>query len=277
MPKNWAFICEQSVSNLENRYIAYEDATPFLYLQDLIEGRKSNTSIRHVFIDEAQDYTPFQFAYIKMLFPYSKMTLLGDINQAIYSGSTGASTILAESALKFGEKELYKLTKTYRSTKQIVEFTRQLIEGGDMIEPFNRTGPKPVIVQINETSDHILKTNELISDLQKSGHKNIAVICKTARESKAAFEEVKKAHDARLIEKGTLTFENGVNVVPTYLAKGIEFDAVIIYDSSSYSRTEERKLLYTACTRAMHELYILSNGKISPLLEEIDEQLYNLV
>lgn len=276
IPKNWTATCEQSIINLENKYIAYEDATPFLYLQDLIEGRKSNTSIRHVFIDEAQDYTPFQFAYIKMLFPYSKMTLLGDINQAIYSGPTGAPTILAESALEFGEEELYRLTKTYRATKQIVEFTRQLIEGGEMIEPFNRTGPKPVIIQINETSDHILKTNELISDLQKSGHKNIAVICKTARESKAAFEEVKKAHDARLIEKGTMTFENGVNVVPTYLAKGIEFDAVIIYDSSSYTRPEERKLLYTACTRAMHELYILSKGQLSPLLEEIDEQLYNL-
>jgi len=277
MPKNWTVSCEQAISNLENRYIAYEDATPFLYLQDLIEGRKSNTSIRHVFIDEAQDYTPFQFAYIKMLFPYSKMTLLGDINQAIYSGPTGAPTILAESALEFGEKELYRLTKTYRSTKQIVEFTRQLIEGGDMIVPFNRTGPKPVIVQSLEGSDHILKVNEIISDLQKSGHKNIAVICRTARESKAAFEEVKKAYDARLIEKGTLTFENGINVVPTYLAKGIEFDAVIIYDSSSYTRTEERKLLYTACTRAMHELYVLSKGRLSPLLQQVDEQLYNLV
>ncbi|WP_353050132.1 RNA polymerase recycling motor HelD [Bacillus sp. ISL-41] len=277
MPKNWTVSCEQAISNLENRYIAYEDATPFLYLQDLIEGRKSNTSIRHVFIDEAQDYTPFQFAYIKMMFPYSKMTLLGDINQAIYSGPTGAPTILAESALEFGEKELYRLTKTYRSTKQIVEFTRQLIEGGDMIEPFNRTGPKPVIVQSLEGSDHNLKVNDIISDLQKSGHKNIAVICKTARESKAAFEEVKKAYDARLIEKGTLTFENGINVVPTYLAKGIEFDAVIIYDSSSYTRTEERKLLYTACTRAMHELYVLSKGRLSPLLQQVDEQLYNLV
>ncbi|MBT2638037.1 UvrD-helicase domain-containing protein [Bacillus sp. ISL-45] len=277
MPKNWTVSCEQAISNLENRYIAYEDATPFLYLQDLIEGRKSNTSIRHVFIDEAQDYTPFQFAYIKMLFPYSKMTLLGDINQAIYSGPTGAPTILAESALEFGEKELYRLTKTYRSTKQIVEFTCQLIEGGDLIEPFNRTGPKPVIVQSREDSDHILMTNEIISDLQKTGHKNIAVICKTARESKAAFEEVKKAYNARLIEKGTLTFENGVNVVPTYLAKGIEFDAVIIYDSSSYTRAEERKLLYTACTRAMHELYVLSKGRLSPLLEQVDEQLYNLV
>lgn len=277
MPKNWSVSCEQAISNLENRYIAYEDATPFLYLQDLIEGRKSNTSIRHVFIDEAQDYTPFQFAYIKMLFPYSKMTLLGDINQAIYSGPTGAPTILAESALEFGEKEVYRLTKTYRSTKQIVDFTRQFIEGGDMIEPFNRTGPKPVIVQSREDSDHILKTNEIISNLQKSGHKNIAVICKTARESKAAFDEVKKVYDARLIEKGTLTFENGVNVVPTYLAKGIEFDAVIIYDSSSYTRAEERKLLYTACTRAMHELYVLSKGRLSPLLEQVDEQLYNLI
>lgn len=277
LPENWVDTCEQSISNLENRYIAYEDATPFLYLQDLIEGRKSNTSIRHVFIDEAQDYTPFQFAYIKMLFPYSKMTLLGDINQAIYSGPTGAPTILAESALEFEKMELYRLTKTYRSTKQIVEFTRQLIEGGDMIEPFNRMGPKPEIVKSRENSDHLHKTNELIAELQKSGHKNIAVICKTAKESKAAFEGVKKAHDARLIEKGTLTFENGVNVVPAYLAKGIEFDAVIIYDSSSYTRTEERKLLYTACTRAMHELYVLSKGKLSPLLEDVDEQLYKLV
>lgn len=277
LPKNWEAACDQSISNLENRYIAYEDATPFLYLQDLIEGRKSNTSIRHVFIDEAQDYTPFQFAYIKMLFPYSKMTLLGDINQAIYSGPTGAPTILAESALEFGDKELYRLTKTYRSTKEIVEFTRQLIDGGELIEPFNRKGPKPVIVQSSEDKDHITKTNELISDLQSSGHKNIAVICKTAKESRAAFEGVKKAHDARLIEKGTLTFENGVNVVPTYLAKGIEFDAVIIYDSSAYTRDEERKLLYTACTRAMHELYVLSKRSQSPLLEQVDAQLYNLV
>jgi DNA helicase II / ATP-dependent DNA helicase PcrA len=277
LPKNWGATCEQSISNLENRFIAYEDATPFLYLQDLIEGRKSNTSIRHVFVDEAQDYTPFQFAYIKRLFPYSKMTLLGDINQAIYSGPTGAQTILADSALDFGEMELYRLTKTYRSTKQIVEFTRQLIQGGEMIEPFNRTGPKPVIVQSYERKDHIAKVNDLISELQRSGHKNIAVICKTAKESKAAFEGVKKVHDTRLIEKGTITFENGVNVVPTYLAKGIEFDAVIIYDSSVYTRTEERKLLYTACTRAMHELYILSSGELSPLIKEVDPHLYSLI
>ncbi|MBT2680841.1 UvrD-helicase domain-containing protein [Bacillus sp. ISL-35] len=276
-PANWSSICDQTIQSLERKAIRYEDATPLLYLQDLIEGRKSNTSIRHVFIDEAQDYTPFQFAYIKNLFPYSKMTLLGDINQAIYSGPTGAPTIFAEATLDFGQKETYKLSKTYRSTKQIVEFTRQLIEGGNLIEPFNRIGPKPVIVNHRDHADHIGRTNELISDLENKGHKNIAIICKTAAESKEAFESIKKAHDARLIEKGTLTFENGVNVVPTYLAKGIEFDAVIIFDSSSYTRDEERKLLYTACTRAMHELYILSRSELSPLLENVDEKLYQVI
>ncbi|CAM3789826.1 RNA polymerase recycling motor HelD [Mesobacillus thioparans] len=276
-PANWSSICDQTVSSLERKSIRYEDATPFLYLQDLIEGRKSNTSIRHVFIDEAQDYTPFQFAYIKMLFPYSKMTLLGDINQAIYSGPTGAPTIFAEAALDFGEKETYKLTKTYRSTRQIVEFTRELIKGGNLIEPFNRNGPKPGIVNSCEQIEHIRTTIELIADLKEKGHKNIAIICKTAAESKDAFESIRESHDARLIEKGTLTFENGINVVPTYLAKGIEFDAVIIFDSSSYTRDEERKLLYTACTRAMHELYILSRGEFSPLLTEVDEQLYQAI
>ncbi|RSD26053.1 RNA polymerase recycling motor HelD [Mesobacillus subterraneus] len=276
LPVNWSTSCAKTIANLENRFIAYEDATPFLYLQDLIEGRKSNTSIRHVFIDEAQDYTPFQFAYIKMLFPYSKMTLLGDINQAIYSGPTGAPAILAQPELDFGERETYSLTKTYRSTRQIVEFTRQLIEGGDMIEPFNRPGPKPVAIQTRDPKGHINKVNDLIEQLQKSGHKNIAVICKTAKESRTAFTAIKQTHDVRLIEKGTLTFENGTNVVPTYLAKGIEFDAVIIYDSSSYTRDEERKLFYTACTRAMHELYILSAGQLSPLIEQVDKNLYEI-
>ncbi|MEH7885242.1 RNA polymerase recycling motor HelD [Bacillus sp. JJ1609] len=274
LPDGWEKSCAFSISNLEKRFIAYEDATPFLYLQDLVEGRKSNTSIRHVFIDEAQDYTPFQFAYIKMMFPYSKMTLLGDINQAIYSGPTGAPTILAESELDFGEKETYRLTKTYRSTRQIVEFTRQLIDGGELIEPFNRTGPKPVIVQVEDMNDQVTKASKIIKKMQEAGHKNIAIICKTAKESKSAFEAIKQKHDARLIEKGTLTFESGINVVPAYLAKGIEFDAVLIFDASEYQREEERKLLYTACTRAMHELFVLSAGNMSPLLDRVTKETY---
>jgi DNA helicase-2/ATP-dependent DNA helicase PcrA len=92
----WTQICSQTVEQLANFKIAYEDATPFVYLQDLLKGRKSTTGIRHIFIDEAQDYSPFQFALIERLFPYSKMTLLGDFNQAIFSGATGSSTIISD-------------------------------------------------------------------------------------------------------------------------------------------------------------------------------------
>lgn len=274
LPPGWSDICQRTIKNLEKKFIEYEDAVPFLYLQDLIEGRKSNTSIRHVFIDEAQDYTPFQFAYIKMMFPYSKMTLLGDRNQAIYSGPTGAATILVGEALDSLETEIYNLTKTYRLTKQIVEFTRQLIHDGKIIEPFNRPGPKPIFIQAKNDHDHMDKANEIIIKLKKDGYKNIAVICKTANESKKAFESIKRKHDARLIEKGTLTFESGLNIIPAYLAKGIEFDAVLIFDASAYRKEEERKLFYTACTRAMHVLYLLSSNKQNPMLEKVDSASY---
>lgn len=274
LPVDWPHICQRTIDNLEKKFIAYEDATPFLYLQDVIEGRKSSTSIRHVFIDEAQDYTPFQFAYIRMMFPYSKMTLLGDRNQAIYSGPTGAATILAGEALDSPETEIYHLTKTYRSTKQIVEFTRQLIHDGKIIEPFNRPGPKPVLIQTENERDHMDKANEVIIKLREDGYKNLAVICKTAAESKIVFESIKRKHDARLIEKGTLTFESGLNIIPAYLAKGIEFDAVLIFDASAYRKEEERKLFYTACTRAMHVLYLLSSNQQNPMLKQVDCDSY---
>ncbi|WP_210366845.1 RNA polymerase recycling motor HelD [Bacillus sp. REN3] len=274
LPEYWEIEKERTIKKLKANYIAHEDATPFLYLQDLIEGRKSNPSIRHVFIDEAQDYTPFQFAFIKMMFPYSKMTLLGDLNQAIYSGPTSAPSALTEAELDFGKREIINLTKTYRSTRQIVEFTCQLIDDGNLIEPFNRNGPQPVIVQLETAKAILEKTNDLIERLRSAGHKNIAVITKTAKESKAAFVSLKNFHDARLIEKSTLIFESGINIVPAYLAKGIEFDAVIIYDASQYTKAEERKLFYTACTRAMHELVIVSPGKGSPLLEGVSKDTF---
>lgn len=94
-----------------------------MYLQDSIKGRKSNRASRHIFINEAQDYSPYQFSFIQKLFPYSKITLLGDFNQAIFSGVTGSPTVLTEFDMEKEEVETLVLTKTYRSTRGIVEFT----------------------------------------------------------------------------------------------------------------------------------------------------------
>lgn len=273
LPEHWKQVCSQTIEKLNRKIIPYEDATPYVYLQDLLKGRKSSTAIRHIFIDEAQDYTPFQFAFIQKLFPYSKMTLLGDFNQAIFSGATGSATVLTELELRVDEVEKFVLNKTYRSTKEIVDFTSALIMDGNKIEPFNRSGRKPTIQKMNNKQ---LKESlsHKITEYQQIGHKTIAVICKTAIESKKAYELLKNDFPLHLIEKGTLFYEQGILVIPSYLAKGIEFDAVIVFDSSEYKRESERKLLYTVCTRAMHDLYLFATEGISPLMKDIAVDIY---
>lgn len=276
LPSNWKLISKQTVAKINNLEIPYEDATPYVYLNDLIEGRKSNTSIRHIFIDEAQDYTPFQFAFIQKLFPYSKMTLLGDFNQAIFSGATGAETVLTDIGREDEEIETFVLTKTYRSTKEIVEFTSALLDEGDSIVPFNRRGRKPVLEQTDRGKLN-WSVLEKIKDFKNQGHKTIAVICRTAMESKEVHKALKNEVALHLIEKGTISYEQGILVIPSYLAKGIEFDAVILFDCSRYIRESERKLFYTVCTRAMHELYMFATGPISPLIADINTDTYELI
>jgi DNA helicase-2/ATP-dependent DNA helicase PcrA len=275
LPTNWSKICSHTVEKLNDMEIFYEDVTPFAYLKDLIEGRKSNTGIRHIFIDEAQDYSPFQFAFIQKLFPYSKMTLLGDVNQAIFSGATGSATVLTDLEIDGDKVEKFVLNKTYRSTKEIVEFTSALLESSQKIEPFNRMGRKPTVVQVHNTKVHGY-ISEKINDFQRDGYQTIAVICRTAKESRIAFEALKEEFSLYLIEKGTVSYEKGILIIPSYLAKGIEFDAVIVYDSSHYKRENERKLFYTVCTRAMHELYMFATAGISPLMENVPKETYLL-
>lgn len=271
LPDDWEQIKEQTIKRIERNVIPYEDAIPFVYLQELIEGRKNNTSIRHIFIDEAQDYTPIQFAFIQKIFPYSKMTLLGDFNQAIFSGATGAETVITDLACA-KDTETFFLTRTYRSTKEIVEFTRELIENGNQIIPFNRPGNKPTVALIDQKE---LKPmiREKINQFQDEGFRTIAIICRTAEESAKAYELLQNEFHVHLIEKATLSYEKGILIIPSYLAKGIEFDAVIVYDSSQYARESERKLFYTVCTRAMHKLHLFATEGITSLMKQVPTEL----
>ncbi|MEH7385612.1 RNA polymerase recycling motor HelD [Bacillus sp. JJ1521] len=274
--ENWSQICLFTIKNLEQNHLKYEDATPFLYLQDLIEGKKSNTSIRHLFIDEAQDYSPFQFEYLKQLFPTCRMTILGDYNQAIYAHSMNAPTLLSPEIHEEDKTEVIQLKKSYRSTKEIVEFSKGIVAGGNEIQAFNRSGALPLFKEV-ETKE-VLHEEILtkIKALQEKGHETIAVICKTEAESKEAFGALKNEIPVRLMNQETYHFDKGILVLPTYLAKGIEFDAVIIYNASNkvYGGEYERKLFYTACTRAMHELQLFSIGQRSFFFNGIDKDKY---
>jgi DNA helicase-2/ATP-dependent DNA helicase PcrA len=279
VPEHWQEICRQTLARLQKRELAYEDATPYLYLQERIQGFQTHTSIRYVFVDEAQDYSPFQFAFLRRLFPHAKMTVLGDMNQSIFAHAEEQDSLRWLASLYPSEPvQTMELWRSYRSTRPIVDFTRPLILDGDKIEPFNRDGERPTLTRVSDPGELHAKILARIEQLVAKGQQTIAVICKTAKEAREAYEGLRKSTPVRLIGPDTTRFQPGVHVVPAYLAKGIEFDAVIVYNASAerYGREEERKLLYTACTRAMHELHLYSVGEVSPFIAAVPPGLYEV-
>ncbi|MED4011131.1 RNA polymerase recycling motor HelD [Priestia sp. 40] len=277
-PEGWEEICSYTLKKLHRKELTYEDAAPYLYLQDKLEGKRINTRIRHLFIDEAQDYSPFQFFVLKQLFPYCRMTILGDFNQAIYAHTLNAPTLLSNELYVKENFEKVVLTKSYRSTRQIVEFTKGIIEEGETIEAFNRNGQKPTFTKVEDLDTLQSRITKKIRQLQSANHETIAVICKTGKESWEAYERLSEQINIQLMEHNTSSYRKGNLILPAYLAKGIEFDAVIIYDASDikYGREFERKLFYTACTRAMHELHLFSVGEMSPFMDKIPANSYEI-
>jgi DNA helicase-2/ATP-dependent DNA helicase PcrA len=275
----WEEVCKQTIEKLSKKQLSYEDATPYLLLKELIEGFQTNNSIRHVFVDEAQDYSTFQFEFIKRLFPRAQMTVLGDFNQAIYAHSAERNGFDTLPTLYGADvTDTIILTRSYRSTKQIVEFASALIAGGEAIIPFERYGEKPTVTYVNNLTtmnDSIIRR---IAALQADGYQTIAVIGKTSDECTAAFEALRSIEGIQLMTKQSAEFDDGVSVIPSYLAKGIEFDAVIVYNASLdvYHRESERRLFYTVCTRAMHLLDIFVMGDPCPFLASADEILYTV-
>ncbi|MEK3714748.1 RNA polymerase recycling motor HelD [Paenibacillus sp. FSL R7-0333] len=269
LPEAWDEICAQTLAAIRGNELAYEDATPFLYLKELSQGFRTNTLIRHVIVDEVQDYSPFQLEFMRRLFPRAKMTVLGDLNQAIYAQGEVLGDLAGLVSI-YGEEntEVISLTRSYRSTYEIVEFTRAMIPGGEKIVPFNRRGEEPLLTLVGSEDDLLSSVEQDVLKLHAEGYHYVAVICKTAEESAQVHRELEKRLPVRLVTKETPNFQKGTLVLPAYLAKGVEFDAVIIYDGSAekYGREHERKLFYTACTRAMHLLHIYSLGQPSPFL-----------
>ncbi|WP_100408081.1 RNA polymerase recycling motor HelD [Bacillus solitudinis] len=263
---------KQATSQIEKGVLPFEDATPFLYLKGKIEGFEMNTIIRHVFIDEAQDYSPFQFAFIKSMFPRAKMTVLGDKHQSIYTHSLLSSFQSSlQSLFKHEEIESYELTKSYRSTKQITECTKSIIDAD--IEPFNREGNKPIITRIKQDGDLYQWLVKRVSQLRDERKRTVAIICKTAQECVQAYEQLKELLSIRLMTKTSTGYDEGTLIIPSYLAKGVEFDAVIVYNASSYVKESERHLFYTVCTRAMHNLDICYKD-VFPFLKDIPKETY---
>lgn len=280
LPEYWEEVCMQTREKLDRSELFYEDATPYLYLKELVEGVRTNTEVRYIFVDEGQDYSMFQYEFLKKLFPYARMTVLGDYGQAIFTQATSLHRSDSPLTRLYGEDHTSRffLVRSYRSTSEIVEFTKTMLPEGEAIMPFDRHGRKPLLLKMASSEERAKQMANDLAALQEDGFTSIAVITKTAAESEEAFEMLaaQGCEGLKLVTKKTPVFEKGAQVIPAYLAKGVEFDAVLIYDASSrtYRRESERKLFYTACTRAMHRLLLYTTDDWSPFIQAADASLY---
>ncbi len=270
------YIGNKTINNIENKFISYEDVSPILMLKAELEGTLRAFDIKHVVIDEAQDYTPFQYEIFKHIFKGSKLTVLGDLNQSIhpYMGLSDYNNIV--DIFSEGKKSIIKLTKSYRSTREIFNFTKEILLKENNIQTINRPGDKPKIINVANEDKMINKIIGDIKELQEKGLKSIAVICKNAKDSKRVYDIIKDKIDIELITKEDIRFKRGLVVIPSYLSKGLEFDGVLVYNGSraNYHLENERKLFYTMCTRALHNLNIYYHDRLTPFLEGISSGLY---
>ncbi|HJV47401.1 MAG TPA: RNA polymerase recycling motor HelD [Bacillota bacterium] len=260
-----------TLSRIMNGVIPYEDATAILYMQTAFEGIQVFNRIKQVVIDEAQDYSPFQLEYIRSLFPRGRFTLLGDFNQGIYHANVQSYEWI-ENLFDQSDLQTYRMSKSYRSTDEIINFTKQILCHPEPIEGIGRHGEAPQITGVQSEEQLIEAALQGMKMMISGGANSVAVICKTEEETIHTYKQLKNKTNGiiHLITKKTLKFMGGVVVIPSYLAKGLEFDGVIVYNAGKevYGREAERKLLYTVCTRAMHQLHIHYKGEISPFIME---------
>lgn len=269
-------IAGYTIRELERGFICYEDLAPIVYLKTVLERENIAASIKHVIIDEAQDYTAVQYEIFKAVFRNCNMTILGDINQAVNGYMNIGSFDTISDVYNMGSKRI-ALKKSYRSSKELADFCRSLLVSPSESQQLDRHGNKPKVIKVC-SGGFYKRIAEDIIDLKHKGYKLIAVICKTASECKAVHKSLSSLVDIGLISNQNEVYYGDCFVIPSYLAKGLEFDAVLIdsIEDGDYKLREDRRLLYTVCTRALHELYLYYFGTMSGLISGIDEKLYTV-
>lgn len=277
----------EEISEFAER-IPYEDVYPMLYLKSLLYGGRTRSDIKHLIVDEMQDYSYLQFLLLSRMFP-CPMTILGDKEQQAAPGKLDAQLLCKE---VFGrEAKLLTLKKSYRSTVEISRFANK-IAGIEGEEAFERHGKAPEYVMAASESEMVEALLEKLgyesvgadsgtrSGAQShgtlveraniaSGFETTAILTRTKAEEKRLYEALKDKLPVTLLTEDSSRMEKGIVITTFYLAKGLEFDSVHVayVQRNTYYSDYHRQILYIAATRALHELTLYGVGEGSCLIE----------
>lgn len=236
------------------------DVYPFIYVKLYFEGGEQDyKGIKHLLVDEMQDYTPSQYAVLAKLFSCN-MTILGDSYQSVnpYSSSS-----VEKIRPYFAGCHAMELCRSYRSTLEISGFAQKILENKKLI-PIERHGQAPTITVCGTPREQLDKIRYLIDQFRQSGHASLGIICKSQKQARLLFEQLRTAYDTMvLLSFDSSEFQDGIVITSVHMAKGLEFDQVIVPDVAEelYKTQMDRSLLYIACTRAMHQLDLTCCGE----------------
>lgn len=236
--------------NIKKNLINFEDIPSLIYIKYNLSGSNQYDNFKHIVIDEAQDYGEFTFYILKKMFKNSTFSIYGDLAQSLYPYRSLSSWECLESIYK--NFEVLKLNKSYRTTIEIMNEANKINEllGLDKAIPVIRHGE-----EVEKYDKDVLK----LIDSVMSKYNSVAIITKTQEEANELYERLKNSIDITLITKDNLNYNSYISIMPSYLSKGLEFDAVIIVNSEKYNKNSilDMRLLYVSMTRALHKLFIL--------------------
>lgn len=275
--RDWIGVITDYQNEIEYHRIKLMHTAPLLYLRDLITGSGQNRAFQYVFIDEMQDYPLATLVYLRHAFPKAKFTVLGDSEQALFKPLQLPQAMLQElrTVLDAQHPQLSVLNRSYRSTTEITDFAKALLPDGDQIISFTRHGAKPrLLVRYDDAGFKQALLENLVQ--QRTDHETVAVLTKNRDQAQTIYRFL---HQHQLDGLHLLTARDsdlptGILVLPVYLAKGLEFDAVIAADVSAANlqNVDAVGMVYTMATRAMHQLTLLSRGPVTPAINSAASQ-----
>ncbi|GFZ87572.1 DNA helicase [Paenibacillus marchantiophytorum] len=275
-----ASIITASLKNFKKKEVQLEDLAPLLYIHTRLYGIPSDRLFDHVVIDEAQDFSPFQVAVLDSYTRNSSFTILGDLSQGIhaYQGISDwkeFASLFSEDATAY-----FELERSYRSTMEIIQFANTVLQRGVenplLAVPVFRSGNKVHVLQ-TDLKGRLPLLQRAIATLKQGSSSTIAVVARTEKHALELHEALTEAGiETNLITSKQRVYRGGISVLPIYLTKGLEFDAVLLMDVTAghYETTlMDAKLLYVGCTRALHELWLMAPGELSPLVSIEDQEI----